>query len=222
MNRLYFVYLGIGRFVLAYVYNLFFTYAAHRIIRNIRREYMKSALRQEIAFYDAGSSGSIAIQATANGRLIQNGITEKLGLFIQGMATFIAAFAIAFAAQWKLTLICLCIAPVTMVIMGVVAGFQTKYQTQMIGVYMLAGAFAEGILGSARAIHAFSMRERLVDKYDGYLEKAYQLGLKQSSLLGLLFSSQYTIIQLGMGLAFWQGIRMLASGEISSSGDVFV
>ncbi|KAL2293364.1 hypothetical protein FJTKL_05288 [Diaporthe vaccinii] len=41
------------------------------------------------------------------------------------------------------------------------------------------------------------------------------------ALLGIMFSSQYTIIQLGFGLAFWQGIHMLARGEIKNSGQIF-
>lgn len=46
-----------------------------------------------------------AVQATTNGNLIHSGIAEKLGLCVQALATFIAAFVVAFTSQWKLTLI---------------------------------------------------------------------------------------------------------------------
>ncbi|QGI67587.1 hypothetical protein CEK26_011538 [Fusarium fujikuroi] len=92
---LYFVYLGIGRFVLSYAYNTLLTYAAYRVTRNIRHAYLRDALSQEVAFFDLGTSGSIAAQTSSNGRLIQGGISEKLGLLFQGMSTLVTAFIIA-------------------------------------------------------------------------------------------------------------------------------
>lgn len=57
---LYFVYIGIGRLVLVYIYTTLTTYVAYRIVRNIRQQFFKAALAQEIAFFDLGSGGSIS------------------------------------------------------------------------------------------------------------------------------------------------------------------
>ncbi|CRK24119.1 hypothetical protein BN1708_003810 [Verticillium longisporum] len=218
---LYFVYLGIGRFVLAYLYNSLLTYAAYRIIRNIRHEYLRAALSQEVAFYDFGTGGSIATQGTSNGRLINGGIAEKLGLTFQGLSAFVTAFIIAFIVQWKLTLICLCIAPATIIVMGVIATIEAGHETKILEIYAQANSFAEGVLSSARAVHAFEMRARLVHKFDEHLIEAHKVGSKISILFGIMFSAEYTIIYLGFGLAFWQGTQMLSRGEISSSGEIF-
>ncbi|EAQ88656.1 hypothetical protein CHGG_05275 [Chaetomium globosum CBS 148.51] len=218
---LYFVYLGIGRFALSYIYNTLLTYVSHRVVRNIRHAYVRSALSQEVAYFDFGTGGSIATQATSNGRLIQGGISEKLGLTFQGLAAFVAAFAVAFATQWKLTLITLCIAPANILTMGVVATIQAGHETKILDLHAQANSFAEGVLASARTVHAFEMRSRLVAKFDGYLSEAHRVGDKISPLFGALFSIEYTIIYLGFGLAFWQGVQMLARGEINSSGQIF-
>jgi ATP-binding cassette subfamily B (MDR/TAP) protein 1 len=218
---LYFVYLGIARFVLAYIYNTGLTYTSHRLIRNIRHAYLRAALAQEVAYYDFGTSGSISAQGSANGRLAQAAVAEKLGLTVQGLSTFVSCFILAFVTQWKLTLIVLCIAPATIMVMAITAIIQAGYETKIYTIYAKANSFAEGVLASARTVQAFEMRSRLVAKFDDYLKEAHGWGNKISPLLGLLFSAEYTIIFLGFGLAFWQGIRMLAKGEISSAGDVF-
>lgn len=215
------MYLGIGRFVLSYVYNTLLTYAGHRIVRNIRYAYLRSALSQEVAYFDLGTGGSIATQATSNGRLIQGGISEKLGLTFQGLSAFVTAFIVAFVTQWKLTLITLCVAPATILVMAVVAIVEGGYETKILDVYAQANSFAEGVLASARTIHAFEMRARLVTKFDDYLAEAHHWGNKISPLFGALFSAEYTIIYLGFGLAFWQGIHMLARGEVESPGQIF-
>lgn len=218
---LYFVYLGIARFVLSYIYNTILTYTAHRITRKIRHEYLKSALSQEVAFFDSGTGGSIATQATSNGRMIQGGVSEKLGLVFQGIAAFITAFIIALVVQWKLTLICLCIAPATLIVNGIAGGFMGVYENQILEINSKANAFCESVLSSVRTAHAFEIRDRLVDKFDEHLSSAHRVGSKLSVIFGTFFSAEYCIVYLGYGLAFWQGIRMLSRGEIGESGSIF-
>ena len=190
-------------------------------MRNIRHAYLRSALSQEVAFYDIGSGGSIATQATSNGRLIQAGIAEKLGLGFQGVSAFVTAFIVAFVVQWKLTLICLCIAPAVIIVTGGVAAFEAKNETRILEIYAQSNSIAEGVLSSIRTVQAFEMRARLVRKFDEYLMDAHKVGKKNGPLFGALFSAEYTIIYLGFGLAFWQGIRMLARGEIDDPGTIF-
>lgn len=190
-------------------------------MRNIRRDYLRSALRQEVAFYDLGSGGSIATQATSNGLLITKGISEKLGLTFQGISVFVTAFIVAFVTQWKLTLIICCIAPATMAVMAIIGGLCAVIETEILGIYAQANSFAEGVIASARTVQAFEMRSRLINRFEVYLEDAHRVGRKNSLLFGIMFSSEYTIIYLGFGLALWQGIRMLSRGEIANPGDIF-
>jgi ATP-binding cassette, subfamily B (MDR/TAP), member 1 len=218
---LYFFVLAIGRLVTAYIYNSLLTYSAYRIVRNIRHDYLQSALRQEVAYYDLGSTGSIATQAYSSGRLVQNGISEKLGLTIQGLSAFISSFVIAFITNWKLTLIICVIAPMTVAVMAICAFVEAGYENKILECYAHANAFAEGVLASVRTVHAFEMRARLVNKFDDFLKTAHWWGNKISFLLGTLFSVEYTIVYLGNGLAFWRGVHMIVSGEIGNTGDVF-
>ncbi|KAG5998699.1 hypothetical protein E4U43_002373 [Claviceps pusilla] len=218
---LYLVLIGIARFLLSYAYNSLLTYNSHRVVRTIRLAYLKAALSQEIAFFDLGTGGSIAAQATANGRLIQGGISEKLGLTAQALSAFVTAFIVAFATNWKLTLITLCIAPATIIVMAVTAFIEAGLETQILEIYAQANSFAEGVLASVRTVHAFEMRSRLVNKFDSFLADAHRVGDKISLLFGILFSSEYCIVYLGFALAFWQGIQMLSRGEIETSGEVF-
>ena len=80
---------------------------------------MQTLLRQEITFFDSKDAGSPSVKVTTNGNLVNNGISDKLSMIVQNMATFVAAFVIAFAVQWKLTLITICIVPVIIVVTGI-------------------------------------------------------------------------------------------------------
>jgi ATP-binding cassette subfamily B (MDR/TAP) protein 1 len=169
-----------------------------------------------------GSSGSIAMQAASNGRRIQAGVSEKLGLVVQGFSAVISAFVLAFVTYWKLTLICCCIAPATVLVIGITATIDASIETKILKIQAQAGAIAESVLSSSRTVHAFGLRSRLIDEYEKYLQASRKLGDKKGTLYGFMFSSEYSIIFAGFGLCFWQGVGMIASGEIEDPGDVFM
>ncbi|RMJ20281.1 hypothetical protein CDV36_000007 [Fusarium kuroshium] len=169
---LYFVYIGIARFAFTYIYATLFTYVAFNITRNVRHTYLRAALSQRISFFDHGIAGSVSMQATSNGKLIQSGIAEKLGLFIQSLATFVAASIIAFISHWKLTLIILCIMPALLIVVGSVAVPDSQMETKMLKEYAQAATYAESVLVNIRAVKAFSLESRIVQKYATYLSGA--------------------------------------------------
>jgi ATP-binding cassette subfamily B (MDR/TAP) protein 1 len=220
-SRRYFVYLGIGRLALSYIYTSLSTLAAYRTTRNIRHKYLHAALRQEVAYFDFGTGGSIATQAISNGYTIQAGISEKLALSFQGLAVFVTAFIVALATQWKLTLIVLSIAPAILIVTGVTATMDAAIETKILDTYAEANSFAEGVLASTRTVHAFELRQRLVKKFDNFLTHAHTLGNRKSPIYGVLFSFEFFVIFAGFSLAFWQGIHMYSRGEIGNSGQVF-
>ncbi|KAE8353703.1 P-loop containing nucleoside triphosphate hydrolase protein [Aspergillus coremiiformis] len=218
---LYFVYIGIGRLGCTYIYTSLLTYVAYHLTNSIRCRYLRAAFSQETGYFDQGTGGSISTQATSNGKLIHSGISEKLGLFIQAIATFIAAFIIAFATHWKLTLIIICIVPALLVVGGGLSVIDANYETKILKLNAQSASYAENILSGIRAVHAFSLRPRIVQKYEQYLQNVFEIGKKKNPLYGVLFGSEYFIIYAGMGLAFWQGIQMLARRDIPDIGTVF-
>jgi ATP-binding cassette subfamily B (MDR/TAP) protein 1 len=209
------------RFVSTYLYASLLTYVAYHLTRNVRRTYLKAAFSQEIAFFDRGMTGSVAMQATSNGKLIQSGIAEKMGIFVQSIATFVAAFVIAFISQWKLTLILLCLVPALLLTVGTLSVPDAKIETRILKIQAMAGGYAESILAGIRTIHAFSLRTRVVAKFDTYLDDVLREGKKKNLLYGVMFGGEYFIMIAGMGLAFWQGIGMIARGEVPNIGKVF-
>lgn len=220
-RSLYFVYIGIAKLVCTYIYSTIFTYVALRLTRNVRHAYLHAAFSQEISYFDHGTGGSISMQATSNGKLIQNGVGEKLGQIFGAVATFVAAFILAFISQWKLTLIIICILPTLLLVVCVAAAMDAAIETKVLKVYAQAGSFAEAVLGSIRTTQAFDLRPRMVAKYSEYLQDARVLGDKKNLLYGFMFAGEYFVIFAGMGLAFWQGIAMLARGEITGIGTIF-
>lgn len=194
--------------------------AAIRTTKSLRIDFIKHILRQNIAYFDSDASGSVTTQATTNGNNVNNGISEKLTLTIQGVSTFVTAFIVAFAIQWKLTLITISIVPTIIVVVGICIGVDTKNENELQPIYSKAGSLAEEVFSTISTVHAFWLQPLLSRKYDGYLDNAMVVGLRKSPIYAVLFSTEFFCVYSGYGLAFWQGIRMFFSGEIRETGDV--
>src|SRR5215471_12995724 len=93
---LYFVYLGIGELITIYICTVGFLYVGEHIAQKIRERYLASILRQNIAYFDNMGAGEITTRITADTNLVQDGISEKVGLTLTAVATFITAFVIGF------------------------------------------------------------------------------------------------------------------------------
>lgn len=157
---------------------------------------------------------------TTNGNLVNQGISEKLGLTIQATSTFFSAFIVAFAVQWKLTFITLAIVPSILIVTAVCAVIDTKIENSIMAVYSRGDQLAEEIFSSIRTVHAFWAYPKLSSKYEKILDEARVIGNKKSLVYAILFSIEYFCVFSGYGLAFWQGFRMYRSGEIPDPGQV--
>ncbi|KAF2472791.1 multidrug resistance protein 1 [Lindgomyces ingoldianus] len=218
---LYFVYLFIAKFVLVYIHTISISISAIRTTKALRIDFLEHTLRQNIAFFDSADAGSITSQATTNGNNVNTGISEKLTLTIQGISTFVTAFIVAFAVQWKLALITISIVPTILVVTSICIVVDTKQESQMLSIYSKAGLLAEEVFSTMRTAHAFWLNPLLSRKYDSLLGDAMKVGMKKSPNYAVLFSTEFFCIYCGYGLAFWQGIRMYTNGEITQSGPIF-
>ena len=104
-NALWLLYLFIARFALVYIFAVCFGISGIRATRAFRQDFIKSLIRQDVAFLDSCSPGTVAATVSNNADLVENGSTEKVGALVQAMSMFVAAFVVAFSRQWALTLV---------------------------------------------------------------------------------------------------------------------
>lgn len=77
---LYFLYLAIGEFVFVYIATAGFLYTGEHIASKIRENFLRATLRQNIGYYDNLGAGEITTRITSDTNLVQDGISEKIGL----------------------------------------------------------------------------------------------------------------------------------------------
>lgn len=219
LNRyvLYFVYLAIGEFFLAYFSTVLFIYTGEHVTSKIREQYLRSLLRQNIGFFDRVGAGEITTRITSDTYLVQEAISEKVGLTLSGVAGLLAAFAIGFVKFWKLTLICMSSIVAILILMTLGGQKMATWNKKSLTAYALGGSLAEDVLTSIRNVVAFGTQTKFAAQYNIHLLEARRWGIRNKSTLGCLFGGLICIIFLNYGLAFWVGCRFMLAGETTLS-----
>ena len=214
---LFFVYLAIAEFIFIYVCTVGFIYTGEHVTQKIREQYLAAILRQNIGFYDKLGAGEITTRITADTNLVQEGISEKVGLTLTALATFVTAFIIGFIKYWKLTLILLSTIVAIAMVMGGGSRFIVKFNKQSLSSYAVGGSVAEEVISSIRNAVAFGTQDKLARQYRMHLEEAEKHGQKLKITLGFMIGGMFWVLYLNYGLSFWQGSRFIVDGETNLS-----
>lgn len=219
-NALYFLYLFIAKFVLVFINTTCFRITAIRATKALRRDFISALIRQDIAYFDNCSPGTVATTISNNADIVENGLGEKVGVAFQALAMLISAFIVAFTQQWKLTLVTATTLPLAVIVVGVTVAIDAKLEAKILKIYGQAGGLAEEAIGTMRIVTAFDATKKLIRKYDEYLETAKRYGVKKGPVLGFQYSTEFFAMYCAYALAFFYGIRLLLQGEIGSGGTI--
>ncbi|KAK2867786.1 hypothetical protein FQN49_003477 [Arthroderma sp. PD_2] len=213
--NLYYVYLSIALFVLTYIATAGFYYSGERITRAIRSAYLKAIMRQNIAFFDLLGPGEITNRIMSDMGIVQEAVTSKVAVMLSAIATFCAAFIVAFVAYWKTALI---LSPffVTVIATGGLGGAYTiKHHKRGMKLYSQASGVAEEAIGAIRHVTAFGIQHVLSNRYRSVLEKAAMEDKKAENMVGTMIAWMNAMPYLLYALSFWAGSKFLVKGEAS-------
>ncbi|KAF2725984.1 P-loop containing nucleoside triphosphate hydrolase protein [Polychaeton citri CBS 116435] len=210
---LYFVYLAIGEFVTIYIATVGFIYTGEHISGKIRKQYLRSVLRQNIGYFDKLGAGEITTRITADTNLIQDGISEKVGLALTHVSTFVSAYVICFVRYWKLTLVLTSSIVAIVLTMTFLGQIVVKYNRLALTSYAEGGTVAEEVLSSIRNAIAFGTQDKLARKYDAHLTLAENAGFRAKSIAGSMIGFLMLYNYLTYALALWLGSIYIVQGD---------
>lgn len=205
-----FIYLAAGTAVASFFQVAFWMCTGERQAARIRSFYLKTILRQDIAFFDnETSTGEVIGRMSGDTVLIQEAMGEKVGKFIQLMSTFIGGFVVAFIKGWKLTLVMLCVIPLLVMAGGVMAMIISKMSSRGQQAYAEAGNVVEQTIGSIRTVASFTGEKKAVTDYEKFLTVAYKAAAHQGLASGFGLGTLLFIMFCSYALALWYGSQLI-------------
>ncbi|XP_050237873.1 ABC transporter B family member 4-like [Mercurialis annua] len=209
-----FVYLACAAAALACLQVTCWMVTGERQAARIRGLYLKTILRQDIAFFDKETNtGEVVGRMSGDTVLIQDAMGEKVGKVLQLLATFFGGFIIAFVRGTKLAAFLLIAIPFIVLAVGAMALTMARLAARGQKAYAEAASVVEQTIGSIRTVASFTGENRAISVYNEHLQTAYKSGLFEGLASGLGVGVVMLVLFSSYGMAIWIGAKMiLANG----------
>ncbi|KAK7871055.1 hypothetical protein R5R35_007257 [Gryllus longicercus] len=194
-------------------------YSAHRQVGRVRRLFLRAVLRQEMAWFDTRNPSSFASRLTEDLDKMQDGIGEKLGMFMFLVVSFVSSVIMSLLYGWELTLVVLSCAPVIIVATALVSKVQSSLAAREQEAYGSAGAAVEETLSAIRTVAAFAGQDKEAQRYAELLQSAEAMGCKRGLFSGVGGGVMWFIIYSSYSLALWYGVELILEDRETGSGE---
>ena len=193
-----------------------------RMSAGIRLDYLKALFAQSIHVLDSLPSGAAAGTITATANVLQLGISEKLGIFVEFTSTVVAAIIIAFIYSWLLTLVTASTLLFIFLVLSILLPAVVKCESNMNKANGKAGSIATEAFSSIRMVSSCGAESRIADKYAEWVRAAKRSGQLMAPVLAAQFGLIFFAMYSAFSLAFWYGAKSLVEGRVGSIRDVVI
>ena len=196
-------------------------YSAFLQIFKLKENYFSLILSQEQAYFDKCNSFELVTKVQTQLEQIELGLGEKFGFVIQKIFTVISGITISFIVNWKLSLIVLTVAPLTIFLIFYFTSSLKESSKITKDAYEKAGGIAEEILYNIQTILSFGNFDFEKNRFNSNIDavfncdkkKAFKYGISQS-LMGLSTYIAFTV-------AIFYGKKLMKENDQNSEGEVF-
>lgn len=203
-------------------YTTFFSRTGERIAIHLRERLLRRLLYAEQAYLDVqGLDYNGLLRDSID--TIQVGCSEKVGIFLQSMSYFVAAFTVGFILNAKLTgVLFAAVIPSMILVVALGSTWISKFTKLANNQTEKANATALSALRAIQVVQAYGMIEQVSKSHRGHLDESSRVGLKKAIASALELGGAYFIAYSANGLAFYMGSKMAAAGEEGgSSGTIY-
>ncbi|XP_058748893.1 ABC transporter B family member 9-like [Vicia villosa] len=207
---LLFVYLAVGTGIVSFLQVSCWMVTGERQAARIRSLYLKTILKQDIAFFDTETNtGEVIGRMSGDTILIQDAMGEKVGKFTQLVTSFFGGFVVAFIKGWRLAVVLLACVPCVVVVGGVMSMLMAKMSTRGQAAYTEAGNVVDQTVGAIRTVASFTGEKKAIEKYNEKLKVAYTTTVQQGTATGFGMGLLSLIVFSTYGLAMWYGSMLV-------------
>uniref|UniRef100_A0A674AW22 ATP-binding cassette sub-family B member 5 n=1 Tax=Salmo trutta TaxID=8032 RepID=A0A674AW22_SALTR len=204
----YFIGIGCAVFLLGTFQVMLFLLTATKQTKRIREKYFHAILHQQMSWFDTHQIGVLNVRLTDDINTINEGLGDKICVFVQFFCTFLSGFVIGFIFGWKLTLVILAVSPLLAGSAAVWSKILATLTSKELSAYAKAGAVAEEILVAIRTVVAFNGQKKAVERYENNLEDAKNFGIKKAITTNVSMGFTQFVIFGTYALAFWYGTKL--------------
>lgn len=223
-----FTYIGTVLLVLGglYVLSTLFSYVQSYIMArvsvkisyNLRNALAEKINRIPLSYFHRTSHGDVLSRITNDVDTLNQNLTQSITQFITSICTIIGVLIMMLTISWQLTLVTLCILPVSTIFIVILVKHSQKYfQGQQEHLGAVNGQLEE-MYGGHLVVKAFGREKESLQTFEEENEKLYRMGWKSQFISGITQPVMNFVGNLGYVAICIIGASMAGSGSMTIGG----
>ncbi len=205
--------------LLNYVQGFLTSGISQKVAYDFRKEISEKMDRLPLSYFDTHSSGDTLSRVTNDVDLIAQSLNQSLTQIVTSSVTVIGIFIMMLTISIPMTLMALCVLPVSMFLMTKIMKRTQKYFARQQSSLGNVNGHIEEMYGAHQVVKAFNGEEESVKKFEEYNNDLYDSAWKSQFFSGLLQPLTTFVGNIGyVGVCLLGGF--LASGNTISIGDI--
>ncbi len=203
----------------SYLQGYFMSKVSMRVTYGLRKDISNKMHRLPFQYYDGTTTGEILSYITNDVDAINQSLNQSLTQIITSVTTLAGILIMMFSIHWVLALATLCIIPVSMVLILLIAKISQKYfkaQQEYLG---HVNGHVEEMYSSHVVVKAYNGEARSEQTFSKYNDTLYKSAWKSQFLSSLMMPIMTFVGNLGYVVVCILGGYLAISGSISI-GDI--
>lgn len=170
--------IGLGVWLGSYLFFAFLTIASERIGLKTKVEYLRSILRQDIAWFDSVNTSELCQRLSTETQSMQRAIGEKIGLVVMAFGMSLSGLFFSFFKGWFYSSLLLVYFPFFLGASFCIGVSLSRGFSANLKAYGQSAGYAEQALNAIKVVFAFGQEETELRNYVKYLSNAKKIGIK--------------------------------------------
>ena len=205
--------------LLNYIQGFLTSGISQRVAYDFRKAISEKMDRLPLSYFDKHSSGDTLSRVTNDVDLIAQSLNQSMTQIVTSVVTVIGILIMMLTISIPMTLMALCVLPVSMALMGIIMKRTQKYffkQQESLG---NVNGHIEEMYGGHQVVKAFNGEEKSVEQFEQYNESLYTSAWKSQFFGSLMMPISNFIGNIGyVGVCIIGGI--LAGSKTITIGDI--
>lgn len=190
-----------------------------KITYNMRREIAAKIQKLPLSFFDTTSNGEVLSLMTNDVDVISQSLNQSVTQIVTSITTIIGIFVMMLSISWQMTLVALCVVPLSALFVILIVARSQKYFLAQQTYLGHVNGHVEEMYASHIVVKAFNSEEESVKTFDSYNDTLYSSAWKSQFLSGMMMPVMSFIGNLGYVAVCILGGYLAANGRVTV-GDI--
>lgn len=189
-----------------------------KVSYNLRKAIMKKINKLPLSYFHKVSQGDVLSRIINDVDTLNQSLNQSITQIITSVATLIGVLIMMLTISWQLTLVILCILPISFVLVLLIVGKSQKHFTNQQKYLGRVNGHVEEMYGGHLVMKAFNGEKKSIEQFDKENDKLVVAGWKSEFLSGMMMPLMSFVGNIGYVAVCIMGASMAAGGTMTIGG----